>query len=287
MQNKYVKITLEQQEDKVYNIIYNETIVGTLRLSDKAELYFEVKPAFQGKHIAASAIYDFTILAHQTLHEPLIHAAVDTSNEMARHVLEHNGYSILTRTDNKIYYEHRILETRADDNYIVPTGQKVLYVAGGCFWGTERVFKMLTGVTATATGYANGHTQNPTYEQICRMETGFKETVRVTYDPLITPTEKVLKAYFLCIDPEQADGQKEDIGSQYQTGIYYKDPTMFAELAAAVDEEKKKHNVFYTELKPLECFYEAEEYHQDYLLKNPSGYCHITKADLQAVAALN
>ena len=161
-----------------------------------------------GKHLAASAVYDFTQMAHEVFHEPLIHALVETSNEMARHVIEHNGYSIIGKENDTIIYEHRIPETRSDDNYNAPDGQKTLYLAGGCFWGTERVFKILKGVTDTKTGYANGHTTNPSYEQICRMETGFKETVRVTYNPAITPTEKVLKAYFLCIDPEQADATR-------------------------------------------------------------------------------
>lgn len=283
----YIKLELQEIENKKYRIFDADTEVGVISLSDKAELYFEIKEDFRGRHLAASAVYDFTQLAHKKLHEPLIHALVESSNEMARHVVEHNGYAIIGKEKDCIIYEHRIPETRSDDNYRTPQGQKTLYLAGGCFWGTERVFQLLKGVTDTKTGYANGHIQNPSYEQICRMETGFKETVRVTYKPSITPTEKILKAYFLCIDPEQADGQKEDIGSQYQTGIYYKDEAMLKEILPIIEEEKKKHPVFYTEVKALECFYQAEEYHQDYLLKNPSGYCHITKADMEAVEKLN
>lgn len=287
MSEKYIKTTFEKIEDRKYKIIDSAAEVGFISLSDKAELYFEIKEEFRGRHLAASAVYDFTQMAHEDFHEPLIHALVETSNEMARHVVEHNGYSIIGKENDTIIYEHRIPETRSDDDYTAPDGQKTLYLAGGCFWGTEKVFKILKGVTDTKTGYANGHTQNPTYEQICRMETGFKETVRVTYKPDITSTEKVLKAYFLCIDPEQADGQKEDIGTQYQTGIYYKDKAMLNEILPFIEEEKKKHRAFFTEVKPLECFYLAEEYHQDYLLKNPSGYCHITRADIAAVEKLN
>lgn len=287
MEKKYVKITLEQIEKRHYKILTDKKVAGLISLSENAELYFKIEEDFRGKHLAASAVYDFTQMAHKDFHEPIIHAIIDSKNEMAKHVLEHNGYEIISQENDNIIYEHRIYETRTDDNYLVPKGQKVLYLAGGCFWGTEKVFHILKGVSSTITGYANGHIKNPTYEQICRMETGFKETVRVTYNPEITSTEKLLKAYFLCIDPEQENGQKDDIGSQYQTGIYYKDKSLINDISAAVENEKRKHKVFYTKVKELECFYEAEEYHQDYLLKNPAGYCHITKADLEAVKKLN
>lgn len=287
MENKYIKIELKKIEDRSYKILLSDEEAGCISLTEKAELYFEILQKFQGRHIAASAVYDFTKLAHEKFHEPLIYALVDKENEIARHVLEHNGYSIAVRNENKIVYEHRIPETRLDDTYKCPAGHKVLYLAGGCFWGVERIFKILKGVTETKTGYANGHILNPSYEDICRLESGYKEAVRVTYNPEIISTSKVLQAFFICINPEQENGQKEDIGEQYKTGIYYKDISLENEVLSFVTNEKLKHEYFFTEVKKLECFYQAEEYHQDYLLKNPSGYCHLTRVDLEAVEKLN
>ena len=179
---------------------------------------------------------------------------------------------------------HVIADVRRQDEY---DGKKTIYLAGGCFWGTERVFKLLKGVTDTCVGYANGMQKDPRYEDIIRHNTGYRETVRVTYDPALISLEKVLKAYFLCIDPTEKDAQRGDVGTQYQTGVYYKDPALKERIERVFAEERKKTAVFQVELKPLECFYEAEEYHQDYLDKIPDGYCHITAVDLEKVKALN
>ncbi|MCR4617958.1 MAG: peptide-methionine (S)-S-oxide reductase MsrA [Lachnospiraceae bacterium] len=206
---------------------------------------------------------------------------------MAIHVVEHNGFEVISRDDECVYYEHRIYETRLDDGYNPGYGKKVIYLAGGCFWGMERAFQELNGVTETVVGYANGHVSNPTYEEVCRHETGFRECIRVTYDPDVTDTDTVLKAYFICVDPTRNDGQGGDIGEQYLLGIYYKDESMQKAVTEYLEEEKKKYPAFYVENKMLDCFYEAEEYHQDYLLKNPSGYCHITRVEMDEIKALN
>ena len=163
---------------------------------------------------------------------------------------------------------------------------KTIYLAGGCFWGTERVFKSLRGVAETTVGYANGHTANPTYKEVCTDTTGHRETVKVEYDPEAISLATILRAYFLVIDPEVKDQQGHDIGTQYQTGIYYADDADLPAIHEIYDAEQAKHDKFYVELAPLDVFYSAEEYHQDYLDKNPGGYCHITPVQMDKVKKL-
>lgn len=152
---------------------------------------------------------------------------------------------------------------------------KEIYLAGGCFWGTEKAFQLLNGVTDTEVGYANGTLDDPTYKDVCTDTTGHRETVKVVYDSDVLPLEKLMEVYFLCIDPTVKNRQGHDIGSQYQTGVYYTDENDREPLERIFEEEKKKYDAFYVELTELKCFWPAEEYHQDYLEKNPHGYCHI------------
>lgn len=153
---------------------------------------------------------------------------------------------------------------------------KTIYLAGGCFWGTQRFFQQFSGVKATETGYANGRTDTPSYEDVRYRDTGHAETVRIVYDEEQLPTEKLLAYYFMTIDPLSINRQGEDIGSQYRTGIYYTDDTLLPAICAAVTEEEKKVGAkLEVEVLPLRNFWPAEEYHQDYLVKNPGGYCHI------------
>ena len=166
----------------------------------------------------------------------------------------------------------------------------VLYFAGGCFWGVEHAFRQLNGVIDTTVGYANGHIDNPTYSQVKQGDTGFRETVKVCADLSIVSVETLLKAFFIVIDPSQDDGQGHDIGDQYRTGIYYPSDipkTTIDDITRYFDAERSKHRSFFTELKPLENFFDAESYHQDYLINNPNGYCHVTMKQFQAVRALN
>ena len=155
---------------------------------------------------------------------------------------------------------------------------KTIYLAGGCFWGMEKLMRSLPGVVDAVSGYANGDCEgSPTYELVCRGETGFRETVKVDYDPGAVSLERLLFAYFAAIDPETPNRQGNDIGTQYQAGIYW-DPEdegtrAVVERVAAV--ERRRHPRFAVELEPLRNFFPAEEYHQDYLYKNPGGYCHI------------
>ncbi|MBQ9327389.1 MAG: peptide-methionine (S)-S-oxide reductase MsrA [Solobacterium sp.] len=162
-----------------------------------------------------------------------------------------------------------------------------IYLAGGCFWGMEKVFRSLNGVIATTVGYANGTVDHPTYEQVCTDTTGHRETVKVEYDPDQISLTKILRAYFICIDPTRENGQGHDIGSQYQTGIYTTDDDSLAIVNRVVEKEKVNYPRFCTEVMPLKNFWPAEEYHQNYLEKNPNGYCHISNAEYDLVQALN
>lgn len=155
----------------------------------------------------------------------------------------------------------------------------VIYFAGGCFWGTEYFFQQVRGVSATEVGYANGNTKNPTYEEVVRHNTGFAETVKVTYDPQQVDLNLLLDLYFKAIDPTSLNRQGNDIGTQYRTGIYYTNEDQLPWIQQAVKiVSGYYHKPIVVEVQPLDNFYTAEEYHQDYLVKNPDGYCHISPA---------
>ncbi|HHY83153.1 MAG TPA: peptide-methionine (S)-S-oxide reductase MsrA [Clostridiales bacterium] len=153
---------------------------------------------------------------------------------------------------------------------------KEIALAGGCFWGVEEYFSRIPGVIETKVGYANGHVENPTYEQVCTHKTGHAETCLVKYDEKVISLQQLLDKFWKVIDPTAKDQQGPDVGNQYRTGIYYLDEADLPVIIKSVEEEQKKYNKpIVTEVKPLECFYPAEEYHQKYLKKNPGGYCHI------------
>ena len=156
---------------------------------------------------------------------------------------------------------------------------KEIYVAGGCFWGTEHYLKQIEGVTATEVGYANGIIKNPTYEDVCTDKTQFAEAVHITYDPKVISLDFLLGLYFKSIDPTSINKQGNDRGSQYRTGVYYTDPADLPTIKKVFEEEQKQiHGKIAVEVKPLKNFYTAEEYHQDYLDKHPTGYCHLPAA---------
>ncbi|MBR5092027.1 MAG: peptide-methionine (S)-S-oxide reductase MsrA [Bacteroidales bacterium] len=151
-----------------------------------------------------------------------------------------------------------------------------IYLAGGCFWGTEHFFKQIEGVVETAVGFANGHTANPTYEEVYTDTTGFAETVRVKYDPEVVSLEFLLQMFFKAIDPTSLNRQGHDVGTRYRTGIYFTDPKDLPVIEKVFAEEQEKwREPLAVEKLPLENFYAAEAYHQDYLDKNPTGYCHL------------
>lgn len=153
---------------------------------------------------------------------------------------------------------------------------KEIYLAGGCFWGTEHYFKQVRGVISTTAGYANGNTENPTYEQVYTDSTGYAETVHIVYNPEIVSLTLLLELFFRSIDPTSLNRQGNDCGTRYRTGIYYTAEEDIATIREVYnDMERVAGEQLMVEVEPLKNFYHAEEYHQDYLDKNPRGYCHI------------
>lgn len=158
----------------------------------------------------------------------------------------------------------------------VTEASETIYFAGGCFWGVEAYYDRLPGVIATTSGYANGHTKNPTYRDVVGGDTGYAETVKVEYNPHIISLETLVAAYFRIIDPFTINRQGNDIGHQYRTGIYTTSDADADRVQAVYAREQKKHDRnFAVALESLTAFTDAEDYHQDYLIKNPYGYCHI------------
>ncbi len=158
------------------------------------------------------------------------------------------------------------------------SGMKTIYFAGGCFWGIEHMMSLVPGVKEAESGYANGTTENPDYRSVSAGDTGHRETVKVSYDPALVTLEELTGLFFSAIDPTVENRQGNDIGSQYQTGIYYEDEADGEIIRALAEQEKQKHSAFMVEITPLTSFWKAEDYHQDYLVKNPGGYCHIGPA---------
>lgn len=154
------------------------------------------------------------------------------------------------------------------------SASKVIYLAGGCFWGLEAYMQKLNGVEDAISGYANGKTENPSYYDL--KTSGHAETVKVLYNPEIISLEDILAHYLRVVNPVSVNKQGNDVGTQYRTGIYYTDEADKAIIENILAKEQTKHDKpIAIEVEPLRQFYEAEEYHQDYLEKNPGGYCHI------------
>lgn len=162
---------------------------------------------------------------------------------------------------------------------------RTIYFAGGCFWGMERLYRALPGVTEVTAGYANGDSPDQArYEVICSGTTGFRETVQVMYDPSIISLDALLFAFFAVIDPEIFNRQGVDFGSQYQTGVYWTAPRDEATIREIAALEAASLPCFAVELKALENFFPAEEVHQRYLEKHPQGYCHVAPGRIAALA---
>lgn len=156
---------------------------------------------------------------------------------------------------------------------------KTIYLAGGCFWGIAHLFSLVPGVESATAGYANSIVADPTYRQVCTGKTNAAETVKVDYDPECVSLQELIGLFIQSIDPTSLNRQGNDIGTQYRTGIYYTSQTD----AETVDSAMKSLNAklggrLAVEYGPLSNFYPAEEYHQDYLDKNPGGYCHVNPA---------
>jgi peptide-methionine (S)-S-oxide reductase len=161
-----------------------------------------------------------------------------------------------------------------------PAGHAVAYLALGCFWGAERRFWQMDGVYSTAVGYAGGMTPNPTYREVCSGQTGHTEVVQVVFDPRRISYERLLAAFWELHDPTQGMRQGNDVGSQYRSAIYTTTDSQAAAAACSRDVYQASLTAsgyprITTEIGPIDSFYFAEEYHQQYLAKNPNGYCGI------------
>ena len=175
-----------------------------------------------------------------------------------------------------IAVNHYVNENPVKGSY--PKQCKQLIVAMGCFWGAERMFWEQEGVFSTSAGYIGGSTKNPTYEEVCSGKTGHAESVLIVYDPAIIPLNKLLAIFWEGHDPTQYMCQGNDIGTQYRSAIFFPDEADLELInkTKRLFQEQLDRSGFgriVTEIMPFEAFYFAENYHQQYLAKNPSGYC--------------
>lgn len=164
--------------------------------------------------------------------------------------------------------------------------RKKICLAGGCFWGTEAYLRKLPGVLRTQVGYANSRVADPGYELVCSGTTGAAEAVMVEYDADVLPLSLLLDAFLRSIDPTSVNRQGNDRGTQYRSGIYWADGADRTAIRRAIERAQAQHDApIVTEAARLENFVPAEDYHQDYLQKNPSGYCHVNLADADRFVA--
>lgn len=152
---------------------------------------------------------------------------------------------------------------------------KIIYLAGGCFWGVEHYIRQINGIINTTVGYANSIVEKPSYIEVKQNLTNAAETVKIEYDENIISLSEILRLYFKIIDPTSIDKQGEDIGHQYRTGIYYIDPKDLEIINKEINTLKESYKTINIEIMELINFYQAETYHQSYLIKNPQGYCHV------------
>jgi peptide-methionine (S)-S-oxide reductase len=154
---------------------------------------------------------------------------------------------------------------------------QTIVLGGGCFWCTEAVYKEVRGVTDVESGYSNGETERPTYEQVCTGRTGHNEVVKLTYDPALVSTRQLLEIFFVVHDPTQMNRQGNDTGTQYRSGIYFTTPEqkqVADDLVRQIGQDKLFSRPVVTEVLPMTNYWPAEDYHQDFFEKNPTqGYC--------------
>ncbi len=145
-------------------------------------------------------------------------------------------------------------------------------LAAGCFWGVEAYFKLVKGVISTKVGYTGGTKENPTYKEVCTGKTGHAEAIEVTFDPNVVSFERLLHHFWKMHDPTSLNKQGGDVGTQYRSAIFFHDEE---QKVAALRSKEELHKQIVTQIVPAATFWDAEEYHQDYLTKNPGGYCHV------------
>ncbi|SRR6266508_126205 len=172
-----------------------------------------------------------------------------------------------------------------------PAGTELAMFGLGCFWGAEKVFWSIPGVFTTAVGYAGGFTPNATYEEVCTGRTGHNEVVLVAYDPRVVTYEKLLKVFWESHDPTQGMRQGNDVGTQYRSGIYVYTPEQRRQAEASRDAYQRvlsaaRYGQITTEIVDAPPFYYAEDYHQQYLSKNPGGYCGLGGTGVSCPAGL-
>ncbi|MGY9034606.1 MAG: peptide-methionine (S)-S-oxide reductase MsrA [Rhodobacterales bacterium] len=177
-------------------------------------------------------------------------------------------------------------------NLKTPDGMNVAIFGMGCFWGAERIFWSLDGVYSTMVGYTSGFTLNPTYQEVCTGLTGHNEVVRIVYDPSIISYNRLLKIFWESHNPTQGMRQGNDLGTQYRSGIYYSDDTQNlvaneTKLAYEKALTDSGYGKITTEILSSNLFYFAEDYHQQYLAKNPSGYCGIGGTGVTCLTGIN
>lgn len=161
-----------------------------------------------------------------------------------------------------------------------------IYLAGGCFWGVERFLSMIPNVLSTEVGYINGTSDNPTYDDVCD-GSGHAECVKVVFDDTKLPLGELLNLFYQIIDPTSLNKQGNDTGIQYRTGIYYEDSSLHDEILKSLEKLQNEYkNQVVIELKSLDNYCKAEEYHQKYLVKNPRGYCHISPSRIRQILNL-
>ncbi|MGS2642667.1 peptide-methionine (S)-S-oxide reductase MsrA [Streptosporangium sp. LJ11] len=173
---------------------------------------------------------------------------------------------------------HAVLDAPLAPPY--PEGSEIADFGLGCFWGAERIFWQTPGVITTSVGYAGGYTQNPTYEEVCTGQTGHTELVRVVFDPAKVSYEELLRVFWEAHNPTQGMRQGNDVGTQYRSAIYFHSPEQEKSALTSRDAYQKVltesgYDPITTEIAPAGEYYFAEEYHQQYLYKNPGGYCGI------------
>ena len=160
--------------------------------------------------------------------------------------------------------------------------KQTIYLAGGCFWGVDAYFKNIGGVVETEVGYTNGNTTETYYENLKNSD--HAETVKVTYDDSLITLSKLLEYFYYIVDPFSVNKQGADTGRQYRTGIYATDKTKLEEVESFIDNKQKDEDQkIQIEVEEIKNYIKAEEYHQDYLKKNPNGYCHVNLLDVPEV----
>lgn len=203
------------------------------------------------------------------------------SFKASKNVTKGESNAIYSSQDDQVSYTlNSDSNTIKSNNPLTMQNEKNIYLAGGCFWGMQAYFEGVEGVLETDVGYANANIPKPRYEDV---DSDYAETIRIRYDASKAPLQFLLELYFDVIDPTLLNRQGNDIGRQYRTGIYFKDPSDEAIAKTALEKLQKKYTrPVVVECIPLKSFYPAEPYHQQYLRKNPGGYCHISRKKINA-----